>query len=512
MKDTKLLKMDRWYRIDWFQVENYVRRIQYEIVVAYREKDSEKLIKLQTQLMNSFEGRASAVRKTTSTSGAKTAGIDKVLLIKSIDKWDAISKLRDYLQKPNTYKAKLVKRVMIPKPNGKERPLGIPVIMDRAMQNLVVLALDPIVEETSDLHSYGFRKFRNTGLAMTRIRHILDKSSLPRYIWDADIKGCFDNISYRAINNALKDKLCPEGINLINKWLNCGIIHKGKTTYPVKGVPQGGVISPVLMNLVLNGLEERVRGKNVSINKSTSQKEFNALAGTWIVRYADDFIVTHHNKEELNNIIIPKISKFLLNKGLRINEEKSNVIDLYENSFDFLGWTVTTPKRNWKLNKKGIKNTRTFVMKPSKDAVRRIKRKISEAFNAKHKMINIVKILNPIIRGWTNYYRISYHSQRAFQHITSYILMKFYKWGLRKHSTRGYKWLKRRYVIGTSTRKWAIGNSKEELMLVPNEATHWNLRTIKVELNPYTNVEYFIKKNIHLTADNLRKTVYIKWV
>lgn len=151
-------------------------------MVAYREKDSEKLIKLQTQLMNSFEGRASAVRKTTSTSGAKTAGIDKVLLIKSIDKWDAISKLRDYLQKPNTYKAKLVKRVMIPKPNGKERPLGIPVIMDRAMQNLVVLALDPIVEETSDLHSYGFRKFRNTGLAMTRIRHILDKSSLPRYI------------------------------------------------------------------------------------------------------------------------------------------------------------------------------------------------------------------------------------------------------------------------------------------------------------------------------------------
>lgn len=169
-----------------------------------------------------------------------------------------------------------------------------------------------------------------------------------------------------------------------------------------------------------------------------------------------------------------------------------------------------TPKRNWKLNKKGIRNTRTFVMRPSKDAVHKIKRKINETFDPKYSMNNIVKIMNPIIRGWTNYYRISYHSQRTFQHITSYILMKFYKWGRRKHSTKGYKWLRKRYVIGTPTRKWAIGNSKEELMLIPNEAHHWELRTIKVELNPYTDSEYFIKKNIHLTAEKLRKTVYIK--
>lgn len=279
MKDTKLLNMDRWYCIDWFQVENYIRRIQYEIVVAYKEKDSKKVYKLQTQLMNSFEGRATAIRKTTSTSGGKTPGIDKYLMNKSTDKWKAISKLRDYLQKPDTYKANLVRRVMIQKPNGKERPLGIPVVMDRAMQNLVLLTLDPIVEETSDLHSYGFRKFRNAGLAMTRIRHLLDKSNFPRYIWDADIKGCFDNISFSAINTALEEKLCPEGINLINKWLNSGIIYKGKTWYPDKGIPQGGVISPILMNLVLNGLEECVRGKNVSWSKLTSQKEYNALRG-----------------------------------------------------------------------------------------------------------------------------------------------------------------------------------------------------------------------------------------
>lgn len=151
-------------------------------MVAYRNGDTSKMYLLQNELMNSFEGRAMAVRKTVSTSGGNTSGVDNIVLETTADKWEAIGLLRNYLQQPDKYKASRVRRVMIPKANGKQRPLGIPVIMDRALQNLVLLALDPIIEEISDLHSYGFRKFRNAGLAMTRIRHILDKNNSPRFI------------------------------------------------------------------------------------------------------------------------------------------------------------------------------------------------------------------------------------------------------------------------------------------------------------------------------------------
>lgn len=510
-KSNKTPLTSNWYKISWKHVNRYIEDLQCKIVVAYRNRDIKEMYRLQDLLMRSWAGRAMAVRKTTTASGGNTAGIDKVILNTAQEKWDAIGELHRNLENPNNYKAKPVKRVMIPKPNqpGKERPLGIPVQIDRAMQNLVLMSYDPISEETSDLYSYGFRKFRSPGGAMARIRHILDKSTAPRFIWDADIKGCFDNISFEAVRKALDGKLSPAGILLVEKWLNSGIIYKGKTTWPTKGIPQGGVISPTLMNAVLNGLEGVIRGENVSWEKKVSQKEFNKLKNCWVVRFADDFIITSPTLEKLEEIIL-KVKEFLKSRGLEISSEKSKIIDLWESGFYFLGWEVMTPLRNWKLNKLGG-HARTYVARPMKASVERIKEKIQKAFDIKHSMKQIVKILNPIIRGWCNYYRTSYHSQRAFQFLTGYLLLKFYNWGRRKHSSRGTKWLRTRYIFRTRTRKWNIGDNEKALIVVPDQSSHWQLRAMKSDLNPYTDQEYFVSRNIHLTAERLRKTVYIRY-
>jgi len=511
IKDKINNKAGHWYKIKWEHVIKYVENQQNKIVVAYRVNDKAEVFRLQNELIKSWAGRAFAVRKTTSTSGGKTPGIDQVTWKTPQEKWAAITELQKITQDPTCYRAKPVKKVMIPKPNqvGKERPLGIPVQIDRAMQNLILLTLDPIIEETSDLYSFGFRKFRSPGLAMARIRFILDKRTAPQYLWDADIKGCFDNISFDAVRDALDGKLSPVGINYIEKWLNSGIIFEGKTTWPTKGIPQGGVISPVLMNAVLNGMENCIRGENVSWEHKTSQKEFNSLKNCWVIRYADDFIVTSANKLKLEEEMIPKIKEFLKNRGLEINAEKSTIIDLHESGFYFLGWEVTLPIRNWRLNKLGG-HARTFVMRPMKLKVKNFKAELKKAWDPKHPMSRIVAELNPKIRGWTNYYRTSYHSQRDFQHLTTYNLENFYNWGRRKHSSRTNKWLRDRYIFRTPTRKWVIGNSEKELLLVPNESTHWDLRSMK-NLNPYTDQEYFVSRNIHLTAERLRKTVYINY-
>jgi RNA-directed DNA polymerase len=499
----------RWHQINWYQANDVIKKFQVDIVVALRKKDMTNVFWLQDQLIRSWEGRAMAVRKATSTSGAKTPGIDGMVWTTAEEKWEAIRQLQSFTQSPGSYKPNAVKRVMIAKPNGKLRPLGIPTQLDRCMQNLILLALDPVAEEVHDMHSYGFRRFRNAGHAMSRIRHLLDKQTAPKFLWDADIKGCFDNISFEAADNATKEILSPLGRHYVNKWLHSGIIYEGKFYTPNKGVPQGGVISPVLANLVLNGLDACVRGDNQSCKTATSQKEFNKLKGCWAIRYADDFIVTADSRERLEKELIPRIRIHLESKGLEISEEKSKIVDLDKESFHFLGWTVMKPERDWRLNKAG-KAERTLVIRPKRDSVKKIKEKIKETFNLKYSMAEIVTILNPILRGWCNYFRTSYHSQRTFQHLTTYILATFYNWGRRKHSSKGTKWLRTRYIYRTDRRKWTIGNSDKELIVVPNEAKNWNFHPIRTDLNPYIDEEYFLSKHVQLTAEKLRKTIYLK--
>lgn len=260
MKNLNSKKSD-WHSINWLEVNQYVSNLQNQMVVAYTHNNMEEVFRLQDKLVMSFKGRALAVRKITSNPGGKTPGVDNIIWNTHIEKYKAIETLKQILlTKECEYKANFVKRVWIPKTNStKLRPLGIPTLIDRSLQMLIVLTLDPIVEQNSDFHSYGSRKYRGTWDAMTRLRTLLDKKSSPRWIWDADISDCFNQISHEFTMKELNNMLYPKGKVLVYKWLKAGISEKGVITMPTKGIPQGGVISPLLCNLTLNGLENVVR-------------------------------------------------------------------------------------------------------------------------------------------------------------------------------------------------------------------------------------------------------------
>nr|AVR57694.1 hypothetical protein [Halamphora calidilacuna] len=263
--------------------------------------------------MMSFEGRAIAVRKVVSNKGRKTAGFDKVVWTSPSDRYKAIVELRNILlEKSGVYKSGPVRRVWIKKSSKNEyRPLGISNMIDRALQALVLLCLDPIVEEKSDPYSFGFRKFRGTHDAVQRVRTLLDKSSRPEYLWDADISKCFDEISHKFIKEQLKVLLCKRGNEFIYKWLTAPIIDKGIKRIPKKGIPQGNLISPLLCNVALNGLENAVRKGLPDPNSSVGRK----LKGSWVVRYADDFVVTSKIYDRLVNEHIPMLESFYRNVG-----------------------------------------------------------------------------------------------------------------------------------------------------------------------------------------------------
>ncbi|MZZ95981.1 group II intron reverse transcriptase/maturase, partial [Escherichia coli] len=234
---------DAWDNMDWNKCERQVRKLQARIVKAQKEGRHNKVKALQWTLTHSFAAKALAVKRVTSNKGKNTSGVDKVLWDSSQGKWKAIFTLkrRGYTPQP-------LKRVHIKKSNGKLRPLGIPTMKDRAMQALYLMALDPVAETTADNHSYGFRKERGTADAIEQCFIILSRSVAPEWILEADIKGCFDHISHDwLLNNIPMDK------TVLRKWLKCGVVFNKLLMPTEEGTPQGGIISPTLANMALDG-------------------------------------------------------------------------------------------------------------------------------------------------------------------------------------------------------------------------------------------------------------------
>jgi len=486
-----------WHEINWRLVETKMKDLQEKIVIAILKRDLKEVYRIQWVILQSFEGRALAVRRVISNKGGKTAGIDNVIWNGPKDYWSAIKELEIIVNNPNMYKAQPLKRVNIPKGTSKEmRPLGIPTMMDRAVQALYCLGVDPVVETQSDLNSYGFRKSRSTHDAIVAIRSLLDKKTHPRWILEADISRCFDKINHDFLMK--HTPICHKVV--LEQWLKAGVVSKIGYEDSNEGTPQGGIMSPILCNIALNGIEKYIKDANpIKYGKRPSVN---------VIRYADDLIITgksremaQKNKELLKN--------FLVERGLELNENKTLITHI-KKGFDFLGFNIRRMKWNPRLNKNTDQET-ILIIKPSKKSITKLKDSIRKIININKPINKIISEINPVLRGWGEHKRISYHSQETFITIDHWIYLKMLKWS---YSQKGS--LRRtlgKYLIKTATRKWNWGKSQKEKIINLGEISILRLFRIKLDKNPYIkeNFEYFRTRKNKIIEAKFRATIYKKF-
>ena len=420
----------QWPDIKWVRCIRNVRRLQMRIVKATQGGRWNKVKVLQRLLTSSFSGKALAVKRVTENQGKRTSGVDRQLWSTPESKSQAVQNLNR-----RGYKPLPLRRVYIPKSRTKMRPLGIPTMKDRAMHAVHLLALEPISETTADRNSYGFRPERATHDAIEQCFKILSRKASGQWIFEGDIRGCFDNINHEwLIDNIPMDK------KILLQWLKAGYIHK-RILYPTEaGTPQGGICSPTLANMTLDGLE-------------TELKKFRKQDKVHMVRYADDFIITGNSKELLENEVKPLVEKFLSARGLELSPEKTSIAHI-DQGFDFLG--VNIRKYNGKL-----------LIKPSKKNVKAFLDKVRNAIkgNKTAKQINLIKMLNPIIRGWANYHR-SVVAKETFNRVDNEIWRSLWQWAKRRHPNKSLVWIKEKYFKTAENRGWIFA-SEDRVNLYP---------------------------------------------
>ena len=466
-------KAAKWKAIDWQKARQYVRRLQMRIAKAVKERSKGKVKALQWLLTHSFYAKLLAVKRVTSNKGKNTPGVDGILWKGSKAKIQAANTLQRH-----GYKAQALRRIYIPKKNGKKRPLSIPTMYDRAMQALYKLALAPIAETTADPNSYGFREGRRCADAITAAFNALSKPNSATHILEGDIRGCFDNISKEwMLENIPIDKA------VLRSWLEAGYVENG-ITYPThKGTPQGGIISPTLSNMTLDGLEQVVH----SVVPRRSRVNF--------VRYADDFIVTGKSKILLETKVKPAIEAFLADRGLELSKEKA-VISYIKDGFTFLGQTFR-------------KHGSTLHVTPSKEGVLALVRKVGDIIRQHRSspMEGLITKLNSTLRGWANYHRYVVSSE-AFSRVDTYVFEQLWRMLQRRHQTKSKEWLVRKYWSASGLKHVfsVILNykGKKHLLRVVRISSIGIRRHIKVkaEANPYMPeyAYYFWRRRHHKEA------------
>jgi len=421
-----------WDSIDWDQVQCEVMKLQVRIAKATKLGRWNKVKALQWILTHSFSAKCLAIKRITTNRGKKTPGVDGIILKKDKDKYRMIQSMSR-----KGYKPQPLRRIYIPKSNGKLRPLGIPTMLDRAMQALHSLALLPVAETTADHYSYGFRPERNTADAIERIFSSTSRRYDPQWILEGDIKGCFDNISHDWIlDNVVTDRA------ILRKWLKAGYLEKAVLFPTENGTPQGGIISPCLANMVLDGIEvmldkEFGSSRNICQRINYHARKLVQQNGVKLSRYADDFIITGTSKELLEDNVKPAIEAYLKERGLELSQDKTSITHICD-GFDFLGQNVRKYLlRNGSsklLIKPSEKNIHTFL-----SGIRTIIKKMAST-----KQEYLISKLNPMIRGWGNYH---HHvvSKLVFSKVDYEIWIALWCWAKRRHPNKGRKWISQKY-------------------------------------------------------------------
>jgi RNA-directed DNA polymerase len=459
-----------WKTINWHQLEKSVNKLQTRITKAVIQTKWNLVKRLQYLLTHSYSAKLLAVRRVTRNKGKRTSGIDGEKWLTSTSKMKAALSLTG-----KGYKAKPLKRVFINKiGKNKKRPLGIPTMYDRAIQSLYSLALEPIAETMSDIRSFGFRKNRSTKDACQQIFLCLSRKSSAQWILEGDIKGCFDNINHQWLLTNISMKK-----SILTQFLKAGFIYKHHLNPTKAGTPQGGIISPILANMTLDGIEKLLLEKYPKRGSKSTKVNFT--------RYADDFIVTA-NSEEIAREIRDMIVAFLKERGLELSDDKTLITNINE-GFDFLGWNFR--KYNGKL-----------LIKPSKKSIKRFTETISETIKkgmAWSQEVLIAK-LNPMIRGWTNYHS-SVVSSDAFQLLDHRIWELLWKWAKRRHPNKSKDWIVNKYWKRSTSRRWNFRTERNGLLLLSKTRIYRHI-PLKLQMNQFLDTDYFRERQ---NKWNLRK-------
>jgi RNA-directed DNA polymerase len=469
-----------WHQINWRHAERNVRRLQARIAQATLEGRWGKVKALQRLLTHSLSGKALAMRRVTENTGKRTPGVDGVTWKTPEQKTEALYSLQQ-----RGYHPQPLRRIYIPKSSGdKMRPLSIPTMRDRAMQALYLLALDPVAETTADANSYGFRTARSAADAIEACFIALCRNDRAQWILEGDIRSCFDQISHEWLLAHI-----PMEKAILKKWLKAGYMEKHRLHPTEDGTPQGGIISPALANMALNGLERLLISHFPKKGRPEKRAKVN------LIRYADDFCVTGNSKELLEQEVKPLVEQFLKERGLQLSSEKT-VITHIEQGFDFLGQTIRKYHRGKRAK---------FFITPSKKSIKAFLRKVRKRIKESRFLSagELIAELNPMIRGWALYHR-HVVSGEIFHAADHAIFQAIWNWARRRHRHKSRRWIKDKYFPDQGPNRWVFtgilkdeeGQVKVVRLLAASSIRIERHTKIRAEANPYdpTWETYFEKR------------------
>ncbi|MGW5249147.1 group II intron reverse transcriptase/maturase [Streptomyces sp. NPDC004129] len=440
-----------WDSIDWDRAQENVRRLRQRIFTASRDGDLAKARNLQKLMLRSLSNTLVSVRRATEiNAGRKTAGVDGQVVLTAPGKAELA---RFIQQRASSWRARPVRRVFIPK-NGagrKRRPLGIPVIIDRCHQARAANALEPEWEARFEARSYGFRPGRGCHDAIGVIYNTLNGKN-PGRVWilDADLAAAFDRIDH---DHLLAQLGTFPARDMVRQWLKAGVVERGRFTPTQEGTPQGGVISPVLLNVALHGMEAAAGVRYYPTGPRAGQSMPDSPV---VVRYADDLVAMCRSREAADQVKA-RLAAWLAPRGLVFNEDKTRIVHA-ETGFDFLGFNV----RRYRSGK--------LLIRPSTTAVKRIRERLRREVRALRGAppLAMLRTINPIVRGWSAYYR-TVVSKDIFASLDSYLWQLTYRWALPRHPKKSRHWIVDRYFGRFNTARqdrWVFGDRETGAYLV----------------------------------------------